>query len=152
MLRRADPVGTESGAAGAVLEQAGGIVVWGDRVVLRRNSERRFVFPKGHLEPGETHREAAVREVQEETGLIVEPIVEVGSYLTRKRGTRRRVTLYLMRVADTSAEWPEHLGVDAFPVPWEWVRAMLAFKRPRALWDAALPRVTRMVGAGAAAA
>lgn len=28
-----------------------------------------FDFPKGHLEPGETEREAAFRELQEETGL-----------------------------------------------------------------------------------
>ena len=41
---------------------------------------------------------------------------------------------------------------DAFPLPWEWVRALLPLKRTRKLWDAALPRITWMVGARAKAA
>ena len=31
-------------------------------------------FPKGHVEPGETERDTAIREVREETGLNVEPL------------------------------------------------------------------------------
>lgn len=51
---------------------AGGVVSRGGKLLLVRvrNLERRKVwtFPKGHLDPGETTLEAALREVREETG------------------------------------------------------------------------------------
>jgi len=62
-----------------VIEAAGG-VVWRNstgsiEVVLcsryQKGSIDLFVLPKGHVEPGETIEDAAVREVTEETGLVV---------------------------------------------------------------------------------
>ncbi|MDD5628700.1 MAG: NUDIX domain-containing protein [Elusimicrobia bacterium] len=51
---------------------AGGLVVRGDRVLMVqvRNLQGEVVwtFPKGHLEAGEGARQAALREVAEETG------------------------------------------------------------------------------------
>jgi 8-oxo-dGTP pyrophosphatase MutT (NUDIX family) len=37
--------------------------------LLIRDSYRNWGFPKGHLEPGEPPERAALREVEEETGL-----------------------------------------------------------------------------------
>jgi 8-oxo-dGTP pyrophosphatase MutT (NUDIX family) len=58
-----------------VIEAAGG-VVWrrgskgGLKVLLvHRDRYDDWSFPKGKLDPGETHRHAALREVEEETGL-----------------------------------------------------------------------------------
>ena len=52
---------------------AGGVVVRLDEgqplFLLIRDSYKNWGFPKGHLEPGETPRAAALREVSEETGL-----------------------------------------------------------------------------------
>ncbi|MDQ8155024.1 MAG: NUDIX domain-containing protein, partial [Gemmatimonadota bacterium] len=52
---------------------AGGIVFRrspeGLRVLLIRDSYQNWGFPKGHLEAGESPDVAAVREVEEETGL-----------------------------------------------------------------------------------
>lgn len=52
---------------------AGGVVVRrnaeGDRVLVIRDSYRKWGLPKGHLEPGELPAAAALREVMEETGL-----------------------------------------------------------------------------------
>lgn len=52
---------------------AGGVVfrrsVQGPRFLLIRDSYGHWGFPKGHLEPGETPAEAAIRETTEETGL-----------------------------------------------------------------------------------
>jgi diadenosine hexaphosphate hydrolase (ATP-forming) len=48
---------------------AGGIVFNGDKVLVLRNLKGAWVFPKGHVELGESHEQAALREVLEESGL-----------------------------------------------------------------------------------
>ncbi|HNW44073.1 MAG TPA: NUDIX hydrolase [Elusimicrobiales bacterium] len=52
-------------SAGGVIFEDGNLLL-----ILMRNLEGKEVwtFPKGHLEPGETPEQAAVREVAEETG------------------------------------------------------------------------------------
>src|SRR5262245_26605171 len=63
---------------------AGGVVVRGDEVIVivrrRRapNGARGLGLPKGHIDPGETTLEAAEREVREETGVVAEPVRELG--------------------------------------------------------------------------
>ena len=51
---------------------AGGVVSRKGRLLLIKvanlDGEKRWTFPKGHAEPGETSEETALREVQEETG------------------------------------------------------------------------------------
>jgi 8-oxo-dGTP diphosphatase len=55
----------------------GGVVLVGGRVVLIRRGKEplrgRWVIPGGTVELGETLQEALVREMQEETGLLVRP-------------------------------------------------------------------------------
>jgi len=73
---------------------AGGVVVRGDEVVVivptRRASDGSKVvaLPKGHLDPGETPLQAATREVREETGVVAEPLTELGEtrYWYRREG------------------------------------------------------------------
>ncbi|MFC1570407.1 NUDIX hydrolase [Candidatus Omnitrophota bacterium] len=52
---------------------AGGVVLKGDaeevKALLIKDSYGHWTWPKGHIEEGESPREAALREVQEETGL-----------------------------------------------------------------------------------
>lgn len=51
---------------------AGGVIIEGGKALLIMmrdlKGEHVWTFPKGHLEPGETPEDAAVREVLEETG------------------------------------------------------------------------------------
>ena len=42
------------------------------------NGKRALALPKGHIDPGETAIQAAQREVREETGLVCEPVRELG--------------------------------------------------------------------------
>jgi len=73
---------------------AGGVVVRGDQVVVivptRRAADgsRVLALPKGHVDPGETPIEAAEREVREETGIVAEPVRELGEtrYWYRRDG------------------------------------------------------------------
>jgi ADP-ribose pyrophosphatase YjhB (NUDIX family) len=55
----------------------GGVVLVGGRVVLIRRGKEplrgRWVIPGGTVELGETLHEAVVREMEEETGLVVRP-------------------------------------------------------------------------------
>jgi len=47
-----------------------------------------LALPKGHVDPGESPIEAAEREVREETGIVAEPVCELGEsrYWYRRDG------------------------------------------------------------------
>jgi 8-oxo-dGTP pyrophosphatase MutT (NUDIX family) len=84
---------------------AGGVVVRGQEVVVivptRRASDgtRVVALPKGHIDPGETTLQAAEREVLEETGIVAEPVCELGEarYWYRRDGRTipKSVSFYL---------------------------------------------------------
>jgi 8-oxo-dGTP pyrophosphatase MutT (NUDIX family) len=73
---------------------AGGVVVRGEEIVVivptRRASDgsRVLALPKGHIDPGENEVQAATREVREETGVVGEPVRELGEsrYWYRRDG------------------------------------------------------------------
>ncbi|KGF14667.1 NUDIX hydrolase [Peptostreptococcus sp. MV1] len=58
-------------------QSAGGVVLLGNAILLLRKYNGDWVLPKGKIEPGETHEEAALREVREETGVKA----TIGKYL-----------------------------------------------------------------------
>jgi 8-oxo-dGTP pyrophosphatase MutT (NUDIX family) len=74
--RRSTADDTVCSAGGVVLRCSHGVY----RVALVRRYDGRWVLPKGHVEDGEELAEAAVREVEEETGLPGSEIV-VADYL-----------------------------------------------------------------------
>jgi 8-oxo-dGTP pyrophosphatase MutT (NUDIX family) len=46
--------------------------------VIRPHGRHTTALPKGHIDPGESAEQAAVREVNEETGLVVSPGAKLG--------------------------------------------------------------------------
>ena len=52
------------------------------------DGSRVLALPKGHVDPGETPLQAAEREVREETGIVAEPVRELGEarYWYRRDG------------------------------------------------------------------
>ena len=90
------------------IEAAGG-VVWRvvDGVVevclVHRPKYDDWTFPKGKLDPGESHEQAAVREVEEETGLrgVLGRELVATDYLDNK-GRPKRVRYWEMTVAGGS--------------------------------------------------
>ena len=84
---------------------AGGVVIDGDRLAVIRpqgRPEGHWALPKGAIDQGERGIDAAVREVLEETGLIVEPVrrLEPVKYVYQRDGERifKVVTFWVMAV------------------------------------------------------
>ena len=80
---------------------AGGVVrnAQGDVLLLKHKSGS-WVFPKGHIEPGETPLEAALREVEEEGGVTATCPDESRTFVTRyhnNRGELREITYFALR-------------------------------------------------------
>jgi 8-oxo-dGTP diphosphatase len=69
--------------------------------VVHRPRHRDWSLPKGKLDPGESWRGAAVREVEEETGFRVTPVKRLGRsrYLDNK-GRDKVVRYWLMDLAE----------------------------------------------------
>ncbi len=64
-----------------------GIILRGDNILLIRTSKGDLKFPGGGLEGNETHEEALIREIREETGYInvsIQTDNDFGSYIERK--------------------------------------------------------------------
>ncbi len=88
---------------------AGGVVFKKEegktKILLIRNYKKDkdvnyWGFPKGHLDPGETSKDAAVREVEEETGIKAKILEKVDSskyfYFWEGEKTLKTVAIFLM--------------------------------------------------------
>lgn len=103
---------------------ASAIVLDGDRILLVQNRWPVGVFwslPGGRIEPGEAAVDAVVREVREETGLVVEPgdLAYVLDAFNREMGYQFLYLVFPARVAGGTLRVPEADGVavDARWVP-----------------------------------
>jgi 8-oxo-dGTP diphosphatase len=85
------------------IEAAGGVIVDTSKskpryLLIHRPRYDDWSLPKGKLNLGERHRDAALREVKEETGLICEVIAKLSpvNYVT-PNGNPKRVKYWLMQ-------------------------------------------------------
>ncbi|MGY0021637.1 bifunctional class I SAM-dependent methyltransferase/NUDIX hydrolase [Streptomyces sp. cg35] len=96
----------------------GAIVMSGDRVLLGRHRLGTLELPGGHVEPGESFAEAAVRELGEESGLLARPDdVHLLGTLVDHAGDVVRVTVAARITAwrGTPATQPDESVGD-----WQW--------------------------------
>ena len=91
--------------------QAGGIAVRRDRnrlsvlLVRAKKNPDVWIFPKGHIEPGETPAEAARRETREEAGVDGEVVGPVGPPLEFDSGREAvSVQYFLIRARSETDE------------------------------------------------
>lgn len=85
-------------------------------LVRPRDESRVWIFPKGHIEAGETSEVAALRELREETGVIGTVIASAGEPLEFSSGTERvSVQYHLIEAtgATTATEKRKCVWVDS---------------------------------------
>ena len=113
---------------------AGGVVVRDGRIaVIHRPKYDDWTLPKGKLDPGESWEEAALREVEEETGFSCRLGREVGSFeYSDSRGRPKLARFWEMEV--DSGEFRPNREVDEL----RWLGpdeaiALLSYERDRRL-------------------
>lgn len=127
---------------------AGGIVLHNGKVLMIKNAALRdpkkayWGFPKGHIELGESSKEAAVREIEEETKIRTEIITKLGEsqYVFTRSGEKvvKHVVYYLLRYI-SGEELAQELEV--LEVKWfdpEEAKKILTFKKDQDMLKLAL--------------
>lgn len=118
------------GAGGVVFNRQG-------QVLVLEHREGTWVFPKGHIDKGETPLEAALREVEEEAGVTAQVLdsnlSETTSYRNAKK-EKRTITWFLMTTQDKKPILREALfpGGDFFAP--EKARELLSFSEDKKLF------------------
>jgi len=96
--------------ASEFIRQAAALPVRNGKICLVTSSNgKRWVIPKGLIEPGQTAGETALQESWEEAGLVglLDP-EPVGSYIYDKWCGTCHVIVYLMQVTEVANNWPEN--------------------------------------------
>jgi len=134
---------TRAGASAPT--HAGGVVFRDDgpgrRYLLVQSSRdpSHWVLPKGHIDPGESPREAALRELREEAGALGEIVAELGVDAYESAGESVRALYFLVRL---TAEVPADEDRALRWLAYEQARALASFAGARRLLEAAQLRDT----------
>ena len=104
-MKKPQPTQNEYSAGGVVFRPSknGG---W-EIVAVQRARHGDWSLPKGHIEEGETRKQAAVREVKEESGIdvrVVHPLGEVDYFFRKPGGGLVHKTVYHFLLEATSDE------------------------------------------------
>jgi 8-oxo-dGTP diphosphatase len=111
---------------------AGGVVLRdGLVVVVHRPKYDDWSLPKGKLDPGETFEDAALREVEEETGLRCRLVRELPAVEYEVRGRPKLVRYWAMEAVDEIAFVPNEEVDDIRWVEPAEALALLTYDRDR---------------------
>jgi 8-oxo-dGTP diphosphatase len=114
------------------IQAAGGVVLHDGRVaVVHRPRYDDWSLPKGKLDPGESFEDAALREVEEETGLRCRLVRELPAVEYEVRGRPKVVRYWAMEVEDEAPFEPnEEVDEIRWLAPDE-ALALLSYDRDR---------------------
>jgi 8-oxo-dGTP pyrophosphatase MutT (NUDIX family) len=108
-------------------------------VLVHRPAYDDWTFPKGKLDPGETDAEAAVREVEEETGLRSRPVRDLGTTSYHDSRGRPKTVRYWEMTPIDGVLGPANEIDEARWVPLDEAARMLTYARDRKLLLRASP-------------
>lgn len=101
------------------------------RYVLAQSIEGFYGFPKGHVEPGETEQETALREIREEIGIrptLIDGFRVVCEHpLPKKPGVIKQVVYFLAEYADQEIVFQKEELLRAPLVSYEEAMALFTF-------------------------
>lgn len=107
-------------------------------VVSALKSPGEWVFPKGHLEPGESRQEAALREAREEAGVVGHTMGEAGDLLFRSGDEDVEVTYFVVERLDDA---PPDDSRQVHWLPFREARSLLSHDDARRLLDTVAAKV-----------
>ena len=133
---------------------SGGVVLFGNAVLLLRKFNGDWVLPKGKVEPGETKKEAALREVSEETGVKAGIIKYLGEIhytykenWDEKRDVHKTVYWYLMRAKNMDTVPQKEEGfVDAKFIHIDRVVDLARYDDEKEIIKVALLEINKILG------
>lgn len=100
------------------------------QILLIQDTKNRWTIPKGHIESGESPREAAEREIKEETGL---KNIKVGSWLGKINFRYRRAQSLVLMTTEIFLVEARGIKNDLKPEEWmndiQWFDAMEALDK-----------------------
>jgi 8-oxo-dGTP pyrophosphatase MutT (NUDIX family) len=100
-------------------------------LVTSKKEPAAWIFPKGHIEPGENAEQAALRETQEEAGVAGELVGPAGAPLEFQSGSEFvRVEYFVIR---TASEVDETDGRRKEWLPFDQALARLTYESARGL-------------------
>ncbi len=136
-LQRVD----ETSAGGLVVDLNGDVPL--GALIGRTDRRGRLLWslPKGHVEPGETTEQAAVREVEEETGISGEILATLGTidfwFIADGRRVHKTVHHFLMKAIGGQLSYADIEVTEVEWVPLTMIADRLAYPDERGLVDTA---------------
>ena len=133
---------------------AGGVVLSPRSEVLVVNQNgNSWSLPKGHIDNGETARQAAEREIREEAGVAVEHLKDIGSYQRYRIGLdgqddqseMKNIELFAFKTDQHELKPEDPTITDARWVKPDDVAKLLTHPKDKEYFESILPQIKELV-------
>lgn len=147
---------TEITSSGMIMDMkktftGGGVVIGpNNRVIVVNQNGNSWSLPKGHIDPGEDAKMAAVREIQEESGIKqLDYVQDLGSYERFRIGLNggeeveelKTITLFLYTTKETNLQPEDPANPEARWVEPDKVSELLTHAKDKEFFNSIIPKI-----------